>query len=44
MSNNLVEINANDLTGPRSSFTDIDPKDTDYQEDFVRIKLKDLYE
>ena len=40
MSNNLVEINANDLTGPRSSFTDIDPKDTDYQEDFVRIKLK----
>lgn len=40
MAKDITQLNPMKLTGPRSFFTDLDPKDPDYDEETVRLKLK----
>ena len=40
MPEDIVQLNAIGLMGPRSFFTDLDPKDSKYNQQTVELKLK----
>ena len=40
MAKDIIQLNAAALTGPRSFFTDLDPKDPTYDKQLVMLKLK----
>ncbi len=40
MTKDIVQLNAIELTGPRSFFTDLDPNDPTYNQEMVTLKLK----
>ena len=40
MANDIIQLNAIELIGPRSFFTDLDPRDSSYNPQTVALKLK----